>query len=40
MKQALTTSIRSVGAHTDRTAIQYFKLAEKQMMYGEKEDAI
>lgn len=37
MKQALTTCIRSIGTHTQRAGIQYFKLAEKQLQFGDKE---
>jgi hypothetical protein len=40
MKQALTTCIRSTGTQTDLAAVQYFKLGEKEMMHGEKEDAM
>lgn len=40
MKQALTTCIRSTGTHTEKSGSQYFKLAEKQLKYGEKKEAI
>jgi hypothetical protein len=35
MKQALTTCIRLTGTHTYRVGLQYFRLAEKQLKYGE-----
>lgn len=34
MKLALTNSIRVTGTHTERTGIQYYRLAEKQLKYG------
>lgn len=39
MKQALTTCIRAIGTHTQRAGLQYFKLAERQFVYGEIQDA-
>lgn len=39
MKQALTTCIRSTGTHTYRAGLGYFRLAERQFGYGDRDEA-